>query len=81
MLSGEVFDVAIDLRKNSKSFKKWFGINLSSENKKMLYIPEGFAHGFLVLSEEAEFVYKATDFYNPKDESGIAWNDPEIGIQ
>lgn len=81
VLSGEVFDVAVDLRKNSPTFKKWYGVYLSGENKKQFYIPEGFAHGFLVLSEEAEFVYKCTDFYHPEYESGIIWNDPEIGIE
>lgn len=81
VISGEVFDVAVDIRENSPTFKKWFGIILSEENKKQLYIPEGFAHGFLVLSEEVEFVYKCTDYYHPEDESGIIWNDPEIGIE
>ncbi|QIB27589.1 dTDP-4-dehydrorhamnose 3,5-epimerase [Caloranaerobacter azorensis] len=77
---GEVFDVAVDLRKNSKTYGKWYGIVLSEENKKQFYIPEGFAHGFLVLSEEAEFVYKCTDYYHPEDEGGIIWNDPDINI-
>lgn len=77
---GEVFDVAVDLRKNSKTFGKWYGVTLSEENKKQFYIPEGFAHGFLVLTDEAEFVYKCTDYYHPEDEGGILWNDPEIGI-
>ncbi len=77
---GEVFDVAVDLRTNSKTFGKWYGISLSEENKKQFYIPEGFAHGFLVLTNEAEFVYKCTDYYHPEDEGGILWNDPEIGI-
>lgn len=81
VISGEVFDVAVDLRKSSPTYKKWFGIILSAENKKQFYVPEGFAHGFLVLSEEAEFVYKCTDFYHPEDEGGIAWNDEEIGIE
>ncbi|MCX7884026.1 MAG: dTDP-4-dehydrorhamnose 3,5-epimerase [Caloramator sp.] len=77
---GEVFDVAVDLRKNSSTFGKWYGVYLSEENKKMFYIPEGFAHGFLVLSDEAEFVYKCTDFYHPEDEGGIIWNDKDISI-
>lgn len=77
---GEVFDVAVDLRKNSKTFGKWYGVTLSEENKKQFYIPEGFAHGFLVLTGEAEFVYKCTDYYHPDDECGILWNDPNIDI-
>jgi dTDP-4-dehydrorhamnose 3,5-epimerase len=81
VIRGEVFDVAVDLRKDSKTFGKWFGIILSEENKKQFYISEGFAHGFLVLSDEAEFCYKVTDFYRPGDEGGMAWNDPEIGIE
>lgn len=80
VIRGEVFDVAVDLREGSPTFGKWHGILLSAENKKQFYISEGFAHGFLVLSEEAEFVYKVTDFYHPGDEGGLAWNDPEIGI-
>lgn len=78
---GRVFDVAVDLRSNSATFGKWYGVELSEENKKQFYIPEGFAHGFLVLSDTAEFCYKATDFYHAGDEGGLAWNDPEIGIQ
>ena len=77
---GTVFDVAVDLRADSETYGKWFGVTLSAENKKMFYIPEGFAHGFVVLSDEAEFAYKCTDFYHPGDEGGLAWNDPEIGI-
>ena len=77
---GTVFDVAVDLRSDSKTYGKWFGVTLSAENKKQFYIPEGFAHGFLVLSDEAEFCYKCTDFYHPGDEGGLAWNDPEIGV-
>ncbi|PAB59142.1 dTDP-4-dehydrorhamnose 3,5-epimerase [Anaeromicrobium sediminis] len=77
---GEVFDVAVDIRKNSKTFSKWYGVILSEENKRQFYIPQGFAHGFLVLSDEAEFVYKCTDFYHPEDEGGILWNDLDIGI-
>lgn len=80
VIRGEVFDVAVDLRENSATYGKWFGIVLSEENKKQFYISEGFAHGFLVLSDEAEFCYKVTDFYRPGDEGGMAWNDPEIGI-
>ena len=80
VISGAVFDVAVDLRKNSKTFGKWYGVELTAENKKQFYIPEGFAHGFLVRSETAEFCYKVTDFYHPGDEGGIMWNDPEIGI-
>lgn len=78
---GCVFDVAVDIRKGSKTYGKWFGVELSEENKKQFYIPTGFAHGFLVLSDEAEFCYKCTDFYHPNDEGGIAWNDPTIGIE
>jgi len=81
VIKGEVFDVAVDLRKNSPTYGKWDGAILSEENKKQLYIPEGFAHGFLVLSEEAEFTYKCTDFYNSQDEGGILWNDPDINIR
>lgn len=81
VISGEVFDVAVDLRKGSPTYKRWYGVILSAENKKQFYVPEGFAHGFLVLSDEVEFVYKCTDFYHPEDEGGIIWNDPEIGIE
>lgn len=80
VLSGRVFDVAVDLRKSSPTFGKWYGIELSGENKKQFYIPEGFAHGFLVLSETAEFSYKCTDFYHPEDEGGLVWNDSTVGI-
>lgn len=80
VIKGRVFDVAVDLRADSATYGKWFGVELSEENKKQFYIPEGFAHGFLVLSETAEFCYKCTDFYHPGDEGGLAWNDPEIGI-
>ena len=79
-LSGEVFDVAVDIRKGSPTFGKWFGITLSSENKRGLYIPPDFAHGFCVLSEEAEFFYKCSDFYSPIDERCIRWNDPDLAI-
>jgi dTDP-4-dehydrorhamnose 3,5-epimerase len=78
---GSVFDVAIDIRKNSPTFGKWHGEILSAENKKQMYIPENFAHGFCVLSDSAEFVYKCTDFYVPGDESGLIWNDPQLGIK
>ena len=81
VVRGEVFDVAVDIRKGSETYGKWFGVILSAENKKQFYIPEGFAHGFLVLSDEAEFTYKCTDFYHPGDEGGIIWNDPQIGIE
>lgn len=81
VINGRVFDVAVDLRADSKTYGKWFGIELSAENKKQFYISEGFAHGFLVLSETAEFCYKVTDFYHPGDEGGLAWNDPDIGIE
>lgn len=80
-IRGRVFDVAVDLRVSSATFGKWFGVELSEENKKQFYIPQGFAHGFLVLSKEAEFAYKCTDFYHPGDEGGLAWNDPEIGVE
>lgn len=81
VIRGRVYDVAVDIRRGSVTYGKWFGIELSEENRKQLYIPEGFAHGFLVLSENAEFCYKCTDFYYPGDEGGIAWNDPTLGIQ
>lgn len=81
VVKGSVFDVAVDLRKGSKTFGKWYGIELTADNKKQFYIPEGFAHGFLVLSDLAEFCYKCTDFYHPGDEGGLAWNDPSIGIK
>ena len=80
VVRGKVFDVAVDLRSDSKTYGKWFGVELSAENMKQFYIPEGFAHGFLVLSDEAEFCYKCTDFYHPGDEGGLAWNEPEIGV-
>ena len=80
VIKGIVFDVAVDLRSDSETYGKWFGVELSEENKKQFYIPQGFAHGFLVLSDVAEFCYKCTDFYHPGDEGGVAWNDPEIGI-
>jgi dTDP-4-dehydrorhamnose 3,5-epimerase len=79
-IKGAVFDVAVDLRKNSSTYGQWEGVILSEENKKQFFVPEGFAHGFLVLSDEAEFVYKCTEFYDGSDEGGILWNDPDIGI-
>jgi len=78
---GEVFDVAVDLRNGSPTYGQWEGVLLTSENKRQFYVPEGFAHGFLVISEEAVFNYKCTDFYDPEYESGLLWNDPEIGIK
>jgi dTDP-4-dehydrorhamnose 3,5-epimerase len=80
-IKGRVFDVAVDLRSGSATYGQWYGVELTEENKKQFYISEGFAHGFLVLSETAEFCYKCTDFYHPGDEGGLAWNDPAIGIQ
>ena len=80
VIRGEVFDVAVDLRSDSPTFGKHYGILLSEENRKQFLIPKGFAHGFLVLSDFAEFCYKCDDFYYPNDEDGLAWNDPEIGI-
>ena len=81
VIKGEVFDVAVDLRKGSKTFGKWFGIKLTEENKKQFLIPKNFAHGFIVLSDEAEFCYKVTDFWYPNDEGGLMWNDQTIGIE
>ena len=81
VIKGAVFDVAVDLRTNSKIYGQWYGVELSERNKKQFYISEGFAHGFLVLTDTAEFCYKCTDFYHPGDEGGLAWNDPEIGIK
>ena len=80
VIKGEVFDVGVDLRADSETYGKWFGAILSDENKKQLYIPPKFAHGFLVLSDEAEFVYKCTEFYHGEDESGIKWDDEDIAI-
>lgn len=80
VVHGDVFDVAVDLRKQSKTFGKWVGVRLSAENKKQLWIPEGFAHGFLVLSETAEFLYKTTDYYAPEHERSLLWSDPTLGI-
>ena len=80
VIKGSVFDVAVDLRKGSETYGKWYGIELTEENKKQFLIPRGFAHGFLVLSDTAEFCYKCDDFYHANDEGGLAWNDPQIGI-
>lgn len=80
VVSGEVFDVAVDLRPDSATYGKWEGVVLSAENKRQFFIPRGFAHGFLVLSDTAEFCYKCDDIYHPNDEGGLMWNDPEIGI-
>ena len=80
VIRGTVFDVAVDLRANRRTYGQWYGVELTEKNKKQFYISEGFAHGFLVLSDMAEFCYKCTDFYHPGDEGGLAWNDPEIGI-
>lgn len=80
VIKGSVFDVAVDLRSGSATYGRWFGVELTEDNKKQFYISEGFAHGFLVLSDTAEFCYKVTDFYHPGDEGGLAWNDPAIGI-
>lgn len=81
VLQGEVFDVAVDIRKGSQTFGKWVGVTLSAANRRQLYIPEGFAHGFCVMSETALFAYKCTDFYSPANEKGICWNDPDINIE
>ena len=81
VIKGEVYDVAVDLRAGSKTYGQWYGVLLSEENKKQFFIPKNFAHGFLVLSDYAEFCYKCTDFYHPNDEGGLAYNDPDIGVQ
>ena len=81
VVAGEVFDVAVDLRKSSETFGEWVGCHLSAENKRQFWIPEGFAHGFLVLSDVAEFLYKTTDYYAPKHEQCIRWDDPDLGIE
>ncbi len=78
---GRVFDVVVDIRKSSKTYGKWMGLVLSEENKKQVWVPPGFAHGFLVLSDVADFVYKCTDYYDPNDEFTVLWNDPDIGIK
>lgn len=81
VIKGTVFDVAVDMRKDSSTYGQWYGVELSDENYKQFYVSEGFAHGYLVLSDVAEFCYKVTDFYHPGDEGGIAWNDPRIGVK
>ena len=81
VVAGEVFDVAVDIRRSSPTFGQWVGVLLSAENKRQLWVPEGFAHGFYVTTETAEFVYKCTDYYNPSVEQSIRWNDPDLGIQ
>ena len=81
VVAGEVFDVAVDVRRSSPDFGKWVGVTLSAENKRMLWVPPGFAHGFYVTSEQAEFLYKCTEFYDPASERTLAWNDPEVGVQ
>ena len=81
VLMGEVFDVAVDIRPDSPTLGRWAGVRLSSENKKQFYVPPGFAHGFLVLSDEAVFAYKCTEYYHPEDEGGIAWDDPSVRVQ
>ena len=81
VIVGSVFDVAVDLREDSKTYGKWYGVELSAENKKQFFIPQGFAHGFLVLSDYAEFCYKVDDFFHPNDEAGIPYNDPTIGVE
>ena len=80
-IKGEVFDVAVDLRPGSKTYGQWEGVILSEENKKMFFVPKGFAHGFLVLTDEAEFTYKCDDLYNPTAEGGLKWDDPDVGIE
>ncbi|WP_159739462.1 dTDP-4-dehydrorhamnose 3,5-epimerase [Vibrio atypicus] len=81
VVSGEVFDVAVDMRAHSSTFGQWVGVVLSAENKRQLWVPEGFAHGFYVMSDEAEFVYKCTDYYNPKGDVSVKWDDPSIAIE
>ena len=81
VIKGEVYDVAVDLREGSKTYGKYVGVRLSAENRRQFFIPKNFAHGFLVLSDEAEFVYKVDDFYHPNDEGGLMWNDPDIAVE
>ncbi|KWF71052.1 dTDP-4-dehydrorhamnose 3,5-epimerase, partial [Burkholderia pseudomultivorans] len=81
VVEGEVFDVAVDIRKHSPNFGKWVGVTLSADNHRQLWVPPGFAHGFVVLSEAAQFLYKTTDYWYPEHERSIVWNDPEIGIE
>jgi dTDP-4-dehydrorhamnose 3,5-epimerase len=80
VVSGEVFDVAVDLRRSSRTFGRWVGVALSAENRRMLWVPPGFAHGFVVLSDAADFLYKTTDYYHPEHERTLLWNDPDVGI-
>ncbi|MGZ5569553.1 MAG: dTDP-4-dehydrorhamnose 3,5-epimerase [Usitatibacter sp.] len=80
VVAGEVFDVVVDLRRSAPTFGRWVGERLSAQNRRMLWVPEGFAHGFVVLSESAEFLYKTTDYYSPEDERTLLWNDPALGI-
>ena len=80
VVAGAVFDVAVDMRQSSPTFGRWVGVELSAENKRQLWVPEGFAHGFYVLTESAEFVYKCTDYYHPQSEASLLWNDPSVGI-
>uniref|UniRef100_A0A486XW42 dTDP-4-dehydrorhamnose 3,5-epimerase n=1 Tax=Rheinheimera sp. BAL341 TaxID=1708203 RepID=A0A486XW42_9GAMM len=80
-MSGEVFDVAVDIRPTSSSFANWFGVNLSAANHRQFWVPPGFAHGFVVISEYADFEYKCTDYYDPSDEGSIIWNDADLNIQ
>lgn len=80
VIKGEVYDAVVDLREGSKTFGKWYGVLLSEENKKQFFVPKNFAHGFLVLSDYAEFCYKCTEFYHPNDEGGLRWDDPDIGV-
>ena len=81
VIKGAVFDVVVDIRRGSPNFGQWAGVNLSEENKRQLFVPEGFAHGFCVLSEAADVVYKCTDFYAPEDEGGVLWSDPDLAIE
>lgn len=81
VVSGEVFDVAVDMRRSSQNFGKWVGVTLSAENKRQLWVPAGFAHGFVVTSDEAEFLYKVTDYWHPEHERSLIWNDPDVGIE
>ena len=81
VVRGKVYDVAVDLRRASNSFGQWFGVELSADNKRMLYLPEGFGHGFITLEEDTEFLYKTTDYYHPEDEGGIRFDDPDLKIQ
>lgn len=81
VIRGEVFDVVVDIRRNSPTFGRWEGFTLSEENKRQVFVPKGFAHGFCVISDVAEFVYKCSEYYAPEDERGILWNDPEIGVE